>query len=132
MKSLVASAGSCLPQLYPASCLSRRRLGFWAIGHTLEALHLTHIHVWFGRHVESACTIFSEDIKQKPTNFTLKKKTNKQVVPIVALQVKNPTSIHEDSGSILASLSGLRIQCCRKLQFRLQIRLVFRVAMAVA
>ena len=28
-------------------------------------------------------------------------------VPLVAQQVKNPTSIHEDEGSILASLSGL-------------------------
>ena len=33
--------------------------------------------------------------------------------------VKNPTSIHEDSGSV-ALLSGLRIQHCHKLWHRLK------------
>ena len=41
-------------------------------------------------------------------------------VPIVAQQVKNLTSIHEDAGSIPASLSGLRIWCCCKLLRGLQ------------
>ena len=36
----------------------------------------------------------------------------------MALQLANPTSIHEDMGSMLASLSGLRIQHCRELWCR--------------
>ena len=47
--------------------------------------------------------IFSE---QSNKNF---KKRWSMGVPTVAQQVKNPTSIQEDVGSILASLSGLRI-----------------------
>ena len=49
-------------------------------------------------------------------------------VPIVAQQVKNPTSIHEDTGSILgltqspASLSGLRIWHCHKLWHKSQMQ----------
>ena len=34
---------------------------------------------------------------------------------VVVQQIKNPTSIPEDMGSIPASLSGLRIWCCHKL-----------------
>ena len=49
----------------------------------------------------------------------------------MAQQVKNPTSIHEDAGSIPAWLSGLRIQCCCELQCRLQMRLGSGVAVAV-
>ena len=45
---------------------------------------------------------------------------------------KNLTSIHEDVGSIPALLSGLRIQCCRELWCKSQMRLGFGVAMAVA
>ena len=37
-------------------------------------------------------------------------------VPIVAHWVKNPASIHEDVGSMLALVSELRLQCCLKLQ----------------
>ena len=37
--------------------------------------------------------------------------------------VTNPTSIHEDVGSILALLSGLRIQHCHELWCSLQMRL---------
>ena len=36
-------------------------------------------------------------------------------VPIVAQRVKNPTSIHEEAASALASLSGLGIQYCSEL-----------------
>ena len=32
-------------------------------------------------------------------------------VPVEAQQLMNPTRIHEDVGSILASISGLRIRC---------------------
>ena len=45
--------------------------------------------------------------------------------------VTNLTSIHEDVGSILASLSGLRIQRCRELWCWLQMRLGSCVAVAV-
>ena len=43
----------------------------------------------------------------------------------------NLTSIHEDAGSSLASLGGLRIQCCPELWCRSQARLRFHVAVAV-
>ena len=33
-------------------------------------------------------------------------------ISVVAQQVTNPTSIHEDAGSIPGPLSGLRIRCC--------------------
>ena len=36
-------------------------------------------------------------------------------VPIVAQRLTNPTSIHEDEGSIPVSLSGLRIRPCHEL-----------------
>jgi len=52
-------------------------------------------------------------------------------VPNVAQWVKNPTSIHEDVGLILASLSGLRIRRCRELWCRLQMWLGSGVAVAV-
>ena len=48
-------------------------------------------------------------------------------VPVVAQQVKNPTSIHED-----ADLNpGLRIWCCWKLQCSSQMQLGSGVAVAV-
>ena len=39
-------------------------------------------------------------------------------VPVVPQWIKNPTCVHEDAGRVQpqASLSGLRIQLCRKLQ----------------
>ena len=45
--------------------------------------------------------------------------------------VMNPTSVHEDAGSIPASLSGLRIQRCHELWCRLQTWFRFRVAVAM-
>ena len=39
------------------------------------------------------------------------KEKRERGVPVVAQWAKNPASIHEDRGSILASLSGLR-SCC--------------------
>ena len=36
------------------------------------------------------------------------------------LEITNPTSNQKDTGSILASLSGLRIQCCCELWYRSQ------------
>ena len=45
-----------------------------------------------------------------------KKIKNKDIgVSVVAQWAKNLTSIHKDVGSILASLSGVRIQHCQKL-----------------
>ena len=38
-------------------------------------------------------------------------------VPIVAWQIKNPSSIHEDKGSILGLESGLMIQHCHELWY---------------
>ena len=58
------------------------------------------------------------------------KKIIKEGVPIVAQQVKNLTSIHKDAGSILASLSGLRIWHCHKLQLRSGIAVAEAVTMA--
>ena len=51
-------------------------------------------------------------------------------VPVVAQQVKNPTSIHEDAGSI-PGLSRLKIQHCHKLWCRSQMQLGSCVAVAV-
>jgi len=53
-------------------------------------------------------------------------------VLIVAQWVKNLTSICEDVGLILASLSGLRILCCYKLWRRCQMLLGSGVAVTVA
>ena len=47
-------------------------------------------------------------------------------------RLTNPTRIHEDAGSIPASLNGLRIWCCRELQCRWQTRLRSCVAVALA
>ena len=49
----------------------------------------------------------------------------------MAQQVKVPTSLHEDVGS-MASLMGLRIWHCPKLWLRSEIWLQSGVAMAVA
>ena len=46
-------------------------------------------------------------------------------VPLGAQRVKNPTSIHEDAVGSLASLSGLKTQCCCKLWQRSQMWLGF-------
>ena len=51
-------------------------------------------------------------------------------VPIVSQQVKNPTSNHEDVGSIPGLVQWL--QCCRKLRCRSQTRLRSGIAVAVA
>ena len=50
----------------------------------------------------------------------------------MAQWLKNPTSIHEVVGLILALLGGLRIRCCRKLWCRLKARLGSGVAVAVS
>ena len=48
----------------------------------------------------------------------------------MAQRLANPTSFHEDSGSILASLRGLRIRRCRELWGRAQTQLGSCVAVA--
>ena len=50
-------------------------------------------------------------------------------VPLVAQWVKNPTSIHEDTGLMPG---GLRIWCCRELWHRSQMQLGSGIAVAVA
>ena len=40
-------------------------------------------------------------------------------IPVMAQQLMNPTSIHEDSVQSLALLSGSRIQCCSELWCRM-------------
>ena len=53
-------------------------------------------------------------------------------VPIMAQQLKNLTSIHEDTGLTLNSLSALRIWCCCGLWCRSQTQLGSCVDVAVA
>ena len=50
---------------------------------------------------------------------------------LVAQRVKNPISVHEDSGSSLASLCGLRILCCCELRCSLQTFFGSHVTVAV-
>ena len=52
-------------------------------------------------------------------------------VPVVAQQITNPTSIHEDAGSIPGLLSGLRIPHCCELWCRSQMLLSSGLAVAV-
>ena len=52
-------------------------------------------------------------------------------IPLVVQWVKNPNSIHEDSGSIPGLTQWLRIWCCRKLQCRSKIWLQSHIAVAV-
>ena len=52
-------------------------------------------------------------------------------VPTAVQQVTNQTSIHEDAGSILASLSGSGIWHCHELWCRSQMQLGSHMAMAV-
>ena len=66
-----------------------------------------------------------------PTNQQPHKKHTRIGAPAAAPWVKNPTSIHEDSVQSLASLSGLRIRCCRELWCRSQTRLRFHATLAV-
>ena len=49
----------------------------------------------------------------------------------MAQWIKNPSSIHEDVGLILASLSGLRIWHCLELWCRFQVQLGSYIAVAV-
>ena len=60
------------------------------------------------------------------------KNSVKNGVPVMAQWLTNPTRNHEDAGSILALLSGLRIWCCSELWCRLQMRLESGVVVAVA
>ena len=63
----------------------------------------------------------------------LEQKQNREEVPIVAQQVMNPTSIHEDACSIPPGLaSGLRRWCCRKLWWTSKTQLRSHVAIAQA
>ena len=52
------------------------------------------------------------------------------IVPVMAQQLMNLTSIHEDP-SLIPGLSGLRTWCCRELWCRSQTRLGSRIAVAV-
>ena len=50
---------------------------------------------------------------------------------MIAQQVKNPTSIPEDAGSIPSLAQGLRIYSCHKLWYRSKVWLRYGVAVAV-
>ena len=54
-----------------------------------------------------------------------------QGVPTVSQQVRNPTNIHEDVGSVPGLLSGLRTQCCHELWYTLQRHARSSIAVAV-
>ena len=63
-----------------------------------------------------------------PNNIQFKSKIG---IPVVTQQVKNPTCIHEDESSSLASLGELRIWHCHKLWRRSQMGLESSIAVAV-
>ena len=52
-------------------------------------------------------------------------------VPSMAQQLTNPTSIHEDAGSVPGQIPGLRIRCCLELWCRSKTLLQSCVAVAV-
>ena len=58
--------------------------------------------------------------------------SNKWEFPVVAQRVKNPASIHEDLGLILALLSGLGIQRLAQAACRSQLQLRPGIAVAAA
>ena len=63
-------------------------------------------------------------IAKEETKKKKKKDLQGSGVPIVAQELMNPSSSHEDTGLIPGlSLSGLRIQRCCELWRRLQMRL---------
>ena len=55
-----------------------------------------------------------------------------QGIPVIAQRVKNPTSVHEDLGSITGLDRGLKIWHCHKLWPRSQMWLGSHIAVAVA
>ena len=77
----------------------------------------------------SSCPDLKKDQLYPTTAFVALEK--KQGVPIVAQLVTNLASIHEDEGSIPGLPWWVRVQCCHKLQRRLQMQLGSSVAVAV-
>ena len=62
-----------------------------------------------------------------------KKKTKKTLgIPVWLSGLKTQHSVHEDAGSIPASLSGLRVQSCHDLWHKLHRQLRSGIAVAVA
>ena len=94
-------------------------LGSQVLGHTPVIVPSVPITIWAVMQT-AACPCLS------------RLKFHHVAVPVVAQQVKNPTSIHEDAGLILGSLSGLRIRRCRELWCRSQMQLGSCVAVAAA
>ena len=63
--------------------------------------------------------------------LSLFKKQNKIGVPLVAQQVKNPTSIHEVVGLIPGLTQWVKVQRCHELWCKLQTQLRSGIAVAV-
>ena len=98
-----------------------------------EKLKSLSSKVWNKKKMPTLTTFIQHNIKS-PSHSSQTHKGNKRYlrVLVMAQQLTNPAGIHEDRGSSLASLSGLRIWHCHELWCRLQTWLGSGFAEAVA